>query len=326
MSTERDLFDPAVFRTLSIDAAGKLWLFHRQGKLAQGTLEGYAEHIQNLSRFFDETPLVEITAVGVEHYQKWRQTREGSPKRGGAGASLINRECSVLQQLMKRAGVWSRIRDWYEPLPLPRESPGRALDEERYHHLFEVAESNPDWFVACHAAHISANTTAGPAEIRNLKLGDCRPDYSPPYIEVRDGVKNQYRVRQVPLNEEARRSVFLLMDRARDKGCFLPSHYLIPVRAGGGKWNATRPASGWKTAWYALRKKVAEKYPDMATLRPYDMRHHAITSMLEDPEISERTAIEIAGHIGAGMLRRYSHIRMQAKVDAVSRLGKKKVV
>jgi hypothetical protein len=56
---------------------------------------------------------------------------------------------------------------------------------------------------------------------------------------------------------------------------------------------------------------------DLPKLRMYDLRHHCITSLLEDPRVSPETAEAIAGHIGPKMLKRYSHIRSAAKRAAV---------
>ena len=52
-------------------------------------------------------------------------------------------------------------------------------------------------------------------------------------------------------------------------------------------------------------------------LRMYDLRHHCITSLLEDPRVSEETVEAIAGHVSRRMMKRYSHIRSAAKRAAV---------
>jgi integrase len=65
------------------------------------------------------------------------------------------------------------------------------------------------------------------------------------------------------------------------------------------------------------------KAAGMPNLRMYDLRHHAITRLLEDEDVSERTVIELAGHVSHAMLERYSHIRMRTKKEAVDALAKK---
>jgi integrase len=61
----------------------------------------------------------------------------------------------------------------------------------------------------------------------------------------------------------------------------------------------------------------------MPNLRMYDLRHHVITRLLEDESVSERTVIELAGHVSRKMLDTYSHIRMKSKLDGVLALERK---
>jgi hypothetical protein len=39
----------------------------------------------------------------------------------------------------------------------------------------------------------------------------------------------------------------------------------------------------WKKAWYALRAEAGKKFPRLAKLRRYDLRHHSLTRLMEDP-------------------------------------------
>src|SRR5271163_4748998 len=57
-------------------------------------------------------------------------------------------------------------------------------------------------------------------------------------------------------------------------------------------------------------------------LRFHDLRHHAITELAES-QASDQTIMAIAGHVSPRMLARYSHVRLEAKknaLDALSRL------
>jgi integrase len=95
---------------------------------------------------------------------------------------------------------------------------------------------------------------------------------------------------------------------------------LLPHRAANGTngFDPSRPISSWRGSWEKLR--TAAGLPD---LRMYDLRHHAITLLLEDEDVSERTVIELAGHVSRQMLERYSHIRMRTKREAVDALARK---
>jgi hypothetical protein len=52
-------------------------------------------------------------------------------------------------------------------------------------------------------------------------------------------------------------------------------------------------------------------------LRFHDLRHHTITELLTDPDISVQTTKSIAGHVSQRMVDRYSHIQSEAKRSAV---------
>ncbi len=231
----------------------------------------------------------------------------------------VNHELNVVQQLLKRAGLWNKIADLYEPLPVPRREVGKALTPEEERILFETASSKPRWRVAYLAALVTAHTTIGPAELRGLRLSDV--DLDNRVLSVREGAKNQYRVRRVPLNETAFWAVSQLLERAKAKGCNQPDHYLLPGRIQRGPYVPSKPMDNWRTAWVSMRKALAKVHPRLATLRPYDLRHHAITKLAERPGVSEQTIQAIAGHVSERMLRHYSHIRLEAKRKAVELLA-----
>ena len=58
----------------------------------------------------------------------------------------------------------------------------------------------------------------------------------------------------------------------------------------------------------------------LAGLRFHDLRHHAITELAES-QTSDITIMSIAGHVSRKMLEHYSHIRQDAKRDAVNILS-----
>jgi hypothetical protein len=55
--------------------------------------------------------------------------------------------------------------------------------------------------------------------------------------------------------------------------------------------------------------------------RLYDLRHTAITKLLENPEVSEETAEAIAGHVSHRMKKRYSHVRIEVRRAAVQAMS-----
>jgi hypothetical protein len=58
------------------------------------------------------------------------------------------------------------------------------------------------------------------------------------------------------------------------------------------------------------------------TGRLHDSRHTLITELAESGA-GDQTIMDIAGHVSRQMLKHYSHIRMQAKRDALEAVSKK---
>lgn len=312
------MIDPSRLASLSFREAAKIWFDGHVPHVGTGTRRHYVNCINRLTTFFAELALGDIHIGHFEQYQKLRTAGEGELRR--AGPSLVNHELNTLSQILTRANLWAPIAAHYKPLPLPRPTVGCALatdDEER---LFRIAASNPRWKIAYCCAILTANTTAGPSEIRHLRR--CDVDLEPAVIRITEGVKNSYRRRTIPLNSAAAWAMRELLQRAKELGAADPEHYILPHRAANGAngFDPTRPISSWRGSWDKLRKAA-----DLPNLRMYDLRHHAITRLLENEDVSERTVIEIAGHVSRAMLERYSHIRMRTKKEAVDALARKGV-
>jgi integrase len=87
----------------------------------------------------------------------------------------------------------------------------------------------PQWDVAYCAFVISINTTAGPGEIRYLRLQDI--DLEKRIMRVQpEGAKNLHRIRPIPLSDSALEAVRYLWARAQKLGSKEPAHYLLPYR------------------------------------------------------------------------------------------------
>jgi integrase len=276
--------------------AAEIWLATRIPYISGKTLHEYELNIRTLSPFFSATKLGEITSDQIRAYQQKR--REAL-----CGPSGINHECSVLQQMLKRIGRWADIEHDYQALPLPKSGRGRALEPEEKERLFKLSETNPNWEAAFLFALILVNTTAGPKESATLRLKDI--DLAERLMKVQpEGAKNQYRIRPIPLNDEAFKAVKAAIARARRLGASNQEHYLFPFRIHRSHYDPTRHQTSFKGAWL---KMVAAA--GLRGFRLYDLRHHAVTVLLENPSVSLDTAETIAGHISRQMQRHYSHVR-----------------
>lgn len=309
------MISPSELGRLRFCEAAPLWLQSKTGQVAPRTLSDYGYWINYLGKFFNELPLGKIHPGHLEHYQKERVLV--------AGPVCINHEIGVLCQILKRSGLWAEIEPHYRPLKIPKSTRGHALEQHEEEKLFRIASTRPRWKVAYCCMLITANTTAGPGEIRQLRMRDVILGAEYPHIRIVEGTKNQHRVRDLPLNEAALWAAQELFKRAKEMGAIEPQHYLLPHRAhkgykGGKEPDPNIPAGSWRRAWENLRAAAG-----MDSTRLYDLRHHAITRLLEDENVSERTVIEIAGHVSKQMLNRYSHIRMRTKKEAVDALTRK---
>jgi hypothetical protein len=93
-----------------------------------------------------------------------------------------------------------------------------------------------------------------------------------------------------------------------------PDWYLFPFGR-GEQMDPTRPITTIKTAWANTRDRAG------VTGRLHDTRHTLITDLAESGA-GDQTIMDIAGHVSRQMLKHYSHIRMQAKREALEAVWK----
>ena len=105
-----------------------------------------------------------------------------------------------------------------------------------------------------------------------------------------------------------------------------------------------KPQKSWRSAWRRLtaaiecpscgefqnpadecrnkncRADLRKVKSPTAGLRFHDLRHHAITELAES-QASDQTIMAIAGHVSPRMLAHYSHVRLDAKRNALDALS-----
>lgn len=312
------------FTRLPFNQAAALWMeLRKRGHLKGRTHETNDQYIDALGRFFAGVRLCDITAGHLRAYQIARAANrieiDGAgtvPWKRPAGHSIINHELSCLAQILKHCKLWPRLQAYYFPLAIPKWSPRDVLTEEDEADLFSKAASHPEAQLAYWVACITNNTTAAGCELRGLKLKHLflRParEISEIYIPP-EAVKNSSRPRKIALNRTARWAVEQCYKRALACGSCNPDDYLFPFWLKRNTWDATRPASRWflRKSWDKLRKCTG-----FTALNPHDLRHQCITRLLENGVMPE-TVRAIAGHVTEEMMQYYSHIRREAKYDAV---------
>src|SRR5438034_9419713 len=247
------------------------------------TYRDYVYCTKWLAHFFGRFRLPEITAEHIRKYQRERLER--------CGAHMINHECFLLQQMLKRVGRWEYVGLGYQPLPLPKNSPGRAISDDEELRLLRAGASNPRWEAAYFFALLSLHTTMGPGEVMTLRRKDIDLGKKTAMVNA-EGAKNRSRMRLIPLNDIALRVCQEVLSVAEKRGSTLPDHYVFPFRNKRKKYDPTRHCTSFKTAWQEMLKVAG-----IEKLRLYDLRHTAITRLCENPKNSEETIESIAGHI-----------------------------
>jgi integrase len=309
--------------SLSLVAAADVWLAGKISKcLLPKTIECCQGQIHALTKFFGDMPLVDFHAGSLKAYQMARTQGAGVFEQNGpAGASCVNHELNALQQILRRAGLWTPIADYYAPLREPDWKPPKTFSTREEETLFTSASLDPNVELADIVFRITRNTTASGCELRGLRLRNVELYADPPRIHIPpDATKNSVRPRTIPLNAEAREAFERAVDRAHRLGSNQPYHYLFPFRVNRAFWNPNRPAS---RSWLRKQTKKLRDSTGIEHLRPHAFRHLAVTEMLENGA-NEHAVIAVAGWVSRKMLDYYSHHRIEAKLEAVQMLDRKK--
>jgi integrase len=331
-SKEKDLIGQAtagklapssqLFARLAFVESADRYVADRLAHLAPRSIVTEQERLKPLRTFFSSLTLTRISSDSIRNYIAHR-------KQKGAANRTLNMELGILRRILKRAKRWHLLAEEIKPLP-ERHNVGRALQHGEKLTLLKAAASRPEWQLARLAATLALNTTMRACEIRGLQW--CDVDFMEHTLTVRRS-KTEAGERVLPMNAEAWAAILEL--RLRSKLLFgsqlNPSWYLFPRGEGQGpiaqpktrpgpavsvRPDPTKPMTTWRTAWRNLTKEAG-----LPGLRFHDLRHHAITELAES-SASDQTIMAIAGHVSPKMLAHYSHVRLEAKRQALDALSK----
>ena len=296
-----------LFARLGFSEAADRHLNDRLANLATRSIETEKERIKPLRKYFGEMPLARISPDTIRDYIAER-------KNAGVANKTVNLEIGVIRGVLKRAKRWHLFLDEIKPLPVQHQV-GQALSPEERRNLQAAAAQNLDWENARLAMILALNTTMRACEVKGLQWQDV--DFLERTITVRRSKTDAGR-RLIPLNHEAFEAIVELYHRGQKVVGTEPQHFVFPA-CENGKIDPTTPQRSWRSAWRSLREAAGLK-----DLPFHDLRHHAITELAES-QASEQTIMSVAGHVSRQMLEHYSHIRLDAKrqaVEALSQWGK----
>jgi len=310
-------------RFMLFPEAAALWLSDHAQYIKPGTVRIYRQYIKTLSAFLGPIPLEQINISTIRAYQRDRLTR--------ASAYRINIEVNAaLVPILKEVNLWQHIKDVYRPLPVPRKKVRQNMGEEEERRLLAVAldASKPKRLVAGHCLVIMANTGMGFGELRHLKREDVFLNEEKPFVTVNEGTKNDYRIRTIPLNWLALRSMRWVLHRFAELGGTEPTQYILPhhgTRTAEQRQDRSHRASNADFSrpmggiYRAANRILAEA--GLEGFVVYDMRSHFATKLLSDPNCSDQMFKELFGHNTQHMRDRYSRQRLEKKSVVVEKLA-----
>lgn len=179
-------------------------------------------------------------------------------------------------------------------------------------HDCSAEHRNPEWEHVYCAAVVAANASMRPVEVKHLRRRDV--DLEKKLLHVRTS-KNETSHRVIPLNASAAAAITRMLEGADLLGHRSPDHYVWPA-CQWGHYDGTKPMLKWDTAWRALRDAAG-----LYGLRFHDLRHTAIAELAE-LGVADHVLESISGHVSRRMLEHYSHIRIDAKRQALDALDR----
>jgi integrase len=258
--------------------------------------------IQHLNRLVGRRLVVDFDETAVIEYQHARLREKAAPK-------TINEEVGFLLRILGDPGDVLRVRlRKKKMLKLKaRAFVGKAYSAEEKKRMLQAAREGRSPHIYP-ALMLALNAGMRDAEIKTLSWGQIQFDKQ--FLAVGRSKTEAGEGRTIPLNSVLFEVLSVYADWYREKfGGLRADWYVFPFGKPSPS-DPTRPVTTLKTAWNNVRRKAA------VTGRWHDNRHTLITDLAESGA-GDQTIMDIAGHVSKRMLTHYSHIRMEAKRDAL---------
>jgi integrase len=258
--------------------------------------------IDHLKRLLGSKMLVDFGESVVATYQNDRLEEGAAPK-------TINEEVGFLLRILGEAGdvIRARLRKKKMLKLRVRKNFGKAYTEEEKRRMLEEAAKarSPHIYLAL---TLALNAGMRDAEIKSLSWAQI--DFAKKYLTVGRSKTEGGEGRTIPLNSDL---FAVLTDYlewyAQKYGKIQQEWYVFPFGS-PQPTDPTRHVTTLKTVWNSIRANAGIKG------RWHDNRHTLITELAESGA-GDQTIMDIAGHVSKQMLKHYSHIRMEAKRNAL---------
>jgi integrase len=298
---------------LLFSVAAKDWLDSNKAHWSESNTRIERYNVGHLKPFFGKLLLTDISADDICRYQAGRKKQGASPR-------TINMEIGALRAILRKARIWANIQPDVRMLGV-RNEVGRALSNDEQHRLLAACKTSRSRSLYP-AVLVSLQTGLRNQELRLLLWRQI--DLIERRLIVGKSKTASGQGREIPLSTTAFQCLLQWRSNFPDA---IPAHFVFPSERYGldgesGYANgkilpySVRPdvaIGSWKVAWTAARRKAG------VICRWHDLRHTFVSKMAEG-YASDATIMALAGHLSRRMMERYSHVRNEAKRNAISTL------
>jgi integrase len=297
--------------------AAKEWQESKTG-IEASSLKRYCQCVDHLVAEFGDRLVCDLDASDIAGYQRKRLAT-------GVTNRTVNYEVGALRGILKKFRLWNERIAADVNLLKETHDVGKAVSLEDEEKLITAARRSRSLAILPLLC-VSIDTGMRASEIKGLRRQDLGLDWENGVIQTGEIIVPKSKSeagtgRYIPLTRRACVILTMWLSRfpdARAENYVFPYH---KVGIGGDSrvpqtWavNLNRPMGEWKKAWEGVCKSAGVRY------RWHDLRHTFISRLAENPNVSEETLKQLAGHVSRKMLERYSHIRRQAKQEAIATL------
>ena len=315
----------------TVAEAARDWLEKRS--VGAGTRETYSAALKNVTKALGTILVCDVKANHVDAYQQARA------EQGAAGAT-VNKEIACLSSVLAKHGQWQPIRKDVQRMA-ENESAGRALsaDEEKWllACASNIGQHQGSWTPLYTVTVLALNTGLRHTEIRRLRWKNL--DLENRLLRVGESKTDAGRGRPIPLTQPAWAVLEMWASRFPSRSA---EHCVFPS-CENGRLDPKRPVANWRTAWRNVTRRVEcpacarpqnpgavctnreckadlrEVKSLLAGLRFHDLRHTAVTKLLENgvPFAVVAQIMGWAASTAMRMLKRYGHIRPEVQRRAL---------
>jgi integrase len=278
-------------------------------KLRLPDSQSFAEYaIAHLKRLLGNKMVVDFNDSAVCKYQTSRLEERAAPK-------TVNEEVGFLLRMLGEPGdvIRARLRTKKMLKLRVRKTVGKAYTVEEKDRMIAEARKarSPHIYFAL---TLALNAGMRDAEIRRLTWAQLNLEKR--FLVVGRSKTEGGEGRTTPLNSTVQfvLSEYLLWYKEKF-GEMRPEWFVFPFSK-PQPTDPTRHVTTLKTVWNRIREKAGVKG------RWHDNRDTLITELAESGA-GDQTIMDIAGHVSKQMLKHYSHIRMEAKRNALEAIVQK---